>query len=284
MLRIIKNLLHMKKKDNKKNNKKFLVLRICSLNAVLDHIMYEKEKIKFIIDLIEDKKICINIASLQNIEDNRAAGNLINVIKSKGWTVFPENEVNFSNLIITKYPILSGKTEMIDIITGTKDIKFINIINIDFNGVIVSIYNFTLQKDFTGISNKLIREIQIKKIALEMAKNIKFVEKEYNRKHIGILCANMNIYQYKDTVINDEYNESLKILDGVNLHMTKINTNNYILLCAHNMGININSKDIKKMIYKKYGIIVKNSYTKENINYIDFFEEHPVIATLMIEC
>lgn len=322
-------------KINFQKSLKFVDIKIGTFNINLNQAIYQDDKIEILIHLMSN----IDILCLQNIYDIKTAKILIKKILSnnKNLYIYPgqiknsnfqstriiqntfsdstgENTTKFNNITISKYPFIN--CACVAISDQFNKSNFINITNINFNNIIISIYNVALQSDFTSISNINIREQQIDniiKIINDNKENIKKDElfKSYNNYDINIMCGNLNINEFKNNSLNTEYLSTLNKLKGLDIYrfIKSINSSNivkspvniinntmrqdYILLLLDNIaqfGLHNEIKDnnnetiiilenIKNYIFEKYRIIVKENYIKRQI---DYFINFPIISVLSI--
>jgi hypothetical protein len=325
-------------KINFQKSLKFVDIKIGTFNINLNQAIYQDDKIEILIHLMSN----IDILCLQNIYDIKTAKILIKKILSnnKNLYIYPgqiknsnfqstriiqntfsdstgENTTKFNNITISKYPFIN--CACVAISDQFNKSNFINITNINFNNIIISIYNVALQSDFTSISNINIREQQIDnivKIINDNKENIKKDEliKSYNNYDINIMCGNLNINEFKNNSLNAEYLSTLNKLKGLDIYrfIKSINSTNivkspvniinntmrqdYILLLLDNIAqfgqfghhneIKDNNNEtiiilenIKNYIFEKYRIIVKENYIKRQI---DYFINFPIISVLSI--
>lgn len=226
----------------------------------------------------------------------------------------------FQNITISKYPIVNGATLPIGNMFNI--INYASVININYKGTIVSVYNAALQIDFTGISNKKIREMQIMKLYDIIDENRKFIKtdetfNEYYISDINFLCCDLNIMEYKNNVVNEEFVKCLKTLKGLDLfkfvkkftgNNTKANNeqkttkHSYVMLILPEYDFfEVEKENFNKQIltmtdylYDKYKLVVKRANTKKNLDYganyptsitllIDMPKESKVVETINIE-
>jgi hypothetical protein len=220
-----------------------------------------------------------------------------------------EYTTEYQNIIVSKYPIVNGATLSIGTVFNIN--SYANIANINYHGSIISVYNATLQIDFTGISNKKIRESQLKHLNNAINENRNFVKTdktfhEYYVNDINILCCDLNIMEYKNNGVNDEFIKCVKTVKGLDLYKfvqrivvqkedkndfnNKTARQSYIMLILsdyeHFEATYLTHNDfrqqllqITKYIYDTYKIVIKGSYTKKNV---DYYFNYPTVSSLLI--
>ena len=309
-------------------------MKICSFDTNLDQSIYQKNKIKTIVELINNNKINIDILCLQNIADIKKLKLLINELSSNvNLHFYPSIDVlnqivpvsptsksilntvwsksndpddvllNITSIIISKHSIINGTLNKISSFLNQDN--YVYNANINFNGMVVSVYNITLQKDFTGISNKKVREEEIHWFHKIISKNkeeitINNIFDNYSKNNIHVICANLNISEYKNNYINTEFINCIKKLKSLdiyryNKYMKNIVKDNsksiirkdYILLiiddcdqfdqyCSNDEQIN----RINSYIYDKFKLSIKTNVV---IDFIDHFENYPNISVFVVE-
>jgi hypothetical protein len=225
----------------------------------------------------------------------------IDIIKVTWSNSDDDNSLNGVNsLIISKENIISGSILKITSFELKKLHGWIYVANIEWNGIIVSVYNATFQSNFVGVSNNEIRKIQIKElntIVLENTKNINQNDEyaNFGNKNINIICCQSNIQELLNNDINGEYlyfTRTLKSLDtyryvqslkGKQLNIPYDATdisgsrNNYILLSnLDTIGFE-KIENIGDMLYEKYNILVINS----KIQKFKLFEDNMIITSFL---
>jgi len=129
---------------------------------------------------------------------------------------------------------------------------------------------------------------------------------EYYINDINILCCDLNIMEYKNNGINDEFIKCAKTIKGLDLYKfvqrvvqkenkndlnSKTSRQSYIMLIMSNYehfetaylthtDFRQQLSDISKYIYDTYKIIIKGSYTKKNV---DYYFNYPTVSSLLIE-
>jgi hypothetical protein len=232
------------------------------------------------------------------VTDNDINGEILKVT----WSNSDDTNLSeISSLIITKHNIISGTKIVTSQSFSEKDKNFY-LVNIEFNGVLISICNATLQNDFIGISNFPARKIQINQlrdIILQNNDHIKSdnVYKNYVHRNINIICCQANVNELHNNDINGEYlyfTRTLKALDTFryvktikgkpvdSLDSTNVSgtRSNYILLTNLNTQYFDDIKNIYKALYSNQKIIIINSVVGPEIH---SYDDYPVITTLMIK-
>lgn len=245
-------------------------------------------------------------------ETNKTCGTVVSTEDVLRFTFSQSSDeytTEYQNIIVSKYPIVNGAT--ISIGTFFNINNYANIANINYHGNIISIYNTTLQIDFTGISNKKIRESQLKNLNDAINENRQFVKTdktfhEYYVNDINILCCDLNIMEYKNNGVNDEFIKCVKTVKGLDLYKfvqrivqkedkndfnNKTSRQSYIMLILsdyeHFEATYITRNDFRqqllqmsKYIYDTYKIVIKGSYTKKNV---DYYFNYPTVSSLLVD-
>jgi hypothetical protein len=323
-----------------KINKTYGSLSVCTFNAYLDQSIYKKEKIYTIIDLVENENI--DVLCLQNITDIKTLKKLIkeilglnmcklffyphvyplcknhNGIESSYSSSTPEsydgiiptfNEDNeefsteYNNFVISKYPIISAKLDVLCMFIGVT--YYVSTININYNNNIVSIFNTTFQTDFSGISNKNVRKIQINQLKEIVKLNTVKITNEYSNKHkilgLNILCINLNVPEFKNGMINSEFINSLRTLKCLDIYkytkmISKITRNTSVLRPTRKDFMFVLLDDINdefanideyeefvkvagKYIYDKYSTSI---ISYQNIYGYEYFDNYPILCNFLI--
>lgn len=225
------------------------------------------------------------------------------------WTKSTEQDLsNVDCLIISKYPIIStSKIEMKW--DNILEFKYVYIANIDFNGVLISIYNAAFMNDFIGISNVQIRKSQIKLLKDIIETNIEHLTesaktkyKSYCFRHIHIIACLSNITELLNDDINNEYLyflrmvkcidayryiRSIKCIDANNKKDATtscgLRTNYILVYCdkkiSNDMTENI-IHTIGNALFKNNKLIIVNSIINKSLLYYDDF---PIITTFLLE-
>ena len=163
------------------------------------------------------------------------------------------------------------------------DYKYIQIVNINVDGILVSVYNVELESDNIGISNNKERKIQLQEIkkAIDTNRNNlinpsmrKFVHGDSMfvaaNRDIHIVTGMFHINEIKNDEINDEYNRMI-------LSLNFLDMNRWIgLLRKENIRVTTNVKFTKDI----YSFLVS-----QDINDIDdisvrsqkIFERHKIV-------
>lgn len=322
-------------------------LKIASFNVKLDQSIHKNEKINTIIELLTTNNIDIlclqnvidcktlrylykkiynydktlhfypsvntvkNTSSRSESEsesDDNSAGsfNNDNTLQISFSRSTEDNTIELRNVFISKHPIINGAHTNIGSYFGVNN--YIGIANINYNGIILSVYNVVLQTDFTGISNRNIRDTQINIVSRIIEKNKNIVKtdstfNEYDRRNINIICANLNIPEFKNNMSNDEFIKCIKKINGLdvyrfieaNLNKKKSNKidninfrEDYVILVL-NMFENIEQSNINfdkqllkinKDVFEKHRMLVKGIHIKK---FIDYFDTNPILITFLIE-
>jgi len=224
------------------------------------------------------------------------------------------NDQDLSNidcLIISKFRIIScGKEEMKwDNITEN---RFVYVTNINFNGILLSIYNAGFLNDFIGISNSPIRRCQIKQLKkiinanTENIKRDKHIYKMAINENINIITCLANITEILNNDINPEYLHFIRTLKCIDVYRyvqtikQKYSNNkkdattlcglrmNYVLLYCDDDNLNENLDNtsgniackIENIVYKNNKLIIVNSTINKMLVYYD---DYPIISSFLIE-
>lgn len=295
-------------------------LKICSFNTRFDQTANSKDKIdqlcKFILSSdfdilclqnINDSKVIKHIAKkihdynlsthakrvLQTypiVESCRSAEISTNDTLKITWSRSNSNDVisEINSLVITKHEIISGSRA--DINTY--------ICNIDFNGIIVSIYNVN-----DALKNM---RLQIKKPHVETLKNIissnhisvlsDEIYGPYKKRNIHLVCCQTHINEINDNAASEEYllftrtlvaldvyryiqtikKQTAGVHDATNSGGTR---NNYILLAnldpRESLGFD-NINNISKSLQYNQKILVKKTNTNKTMS---LFDDYPIEIT-----
>jgi hypothetical protein len=325
----------------KKNLSDFKTINICSFNIKFYHSIDCTDKIQSLINLIQDDNEQIDIICLQNICNKQILKQIIikiinlnndintkkklytypvfdilqqfipNINTSKNildliWSRSSDDDNgDIESIIISKYPIISSaKIELSDVIFNK--IQYLYLININFNNIIISVYNVTLCDDTIGVSNKNIRTQQINELKQIIDLNKETLCKEktteiyssYEYRNIHILCSQLNINEFQNDELNSELVDCFRRLSGLDIYRyvqyiknknpdldidcTGIGPErtNYIILLNDNNSEIENIKNIANILYKKMKIIIYNSYIVKNI---PLFKNNIVKITLLIK-
>ena len=324
------------KKNNIKNDhfKDYDTFAICTLNTRFTQSANYKEKISILTDFVFNSNydvICLQgindykllrlvvknifthnlttndlhklttyplIETFYVVTDSDIGGEILKVT----WSNSDDTNISeINSLIITKHNIISGTKIVTSQSFSEKDKNFY-LVNIEFNGVLISICNATLQNDFIGISNFPTRKIQINQLRdtiLQNNDNIKSdnIYKNCVYRNINIICCQANINELYNNDINGEYlyfTRTLKALDSFryvktikgkpvdSLDSTNVSgtRSNYILLTNLNTQDFNDIRNIYKALYSDQKIIIINSVV---IPEIRSYDDYPVVTTLMIK-
>lgn len=329
------NLFTKKTKNNIKNVhlSDYDSLTVCTLNTRFVQSVNYKDKINMLTDFLFDSNY--DIVCLQGINDHKLLRLIVKNIFNRNLTTTDPNKlttyplietfyvvtntdsngdilkITWSNsddtnlseinsLIITKCNIISG-TKIITTQSCSEDKNFY-LVNIEFNGVLISVYNATLQNDFIGISNLPTRKIQINQLKDYISQNNDHIKsdniyKKYTDRNINIICCQANINELYNNDISGEYlyftrtlkaldsfryiktikGKSINLSDSTNVAGTR---NNYILLTNLNTKDFDDIKNIYKALYSDQKIIIVNSVVGPEIH---SYDDYPVVTTLMIK-
>ncbi len=243
-------------------------------------------------------------------ETDNTLNNYNDVLKITWSKSNDQDLTNVDCLVVSKFRIItSSKVEMKwDNITEN---RFAYISNIDFNGVLLSIYNVSFLNDFVGISNAPIRKYQIRQLKKIIDANIdgidrdkKFYEMVDNR-NIHIISCLANITEMLNNDINNEYLYFIRTIKCIDIYRyiqtIKHNSSNnkkdattlcglrmnYILLYCNDNNLNdtLNQQEniaskIENIIYKNNKIVLINSIINKTLVYYD---DYPIISSFLIE-
>lgn len=305
-----------------------VIFKISSLNINLNDAIDRTDHIKMIVNYVfsEINDVDLDIVCLQGVNDKKLLKILINGIyklsrkNKKPVNIIPN--VNFdytnsvdssiiatysvteetdniltSNVIISRYPIISSKITLFDDNQG----KSIITANISINDYIISIFNTALTKDSLGISNNSIRikEIDIlKKViddnTLEMKKINSIINKYHNKyiiKDINIIACLFNIDETRNSTVNVELIKYFKRLNGIdmfrilddttseNYYTTTKNVRDNYLLLVKDIVLLTSNKQIINDIFSEQNTGIIMSYVVESF---DTNDNHPIESLLLL--
>ena len=154
-------------------------------------------------------------------------------------------EIYYDKLIISRYPILQSADIPIGTNKNINNIIFINsdsdefcniykyvqFVNLNINGTLVSIYNIELEEDTLGISNNKERHIQLHELKQIIEKNkLKTADpdvRQYNHgddtfiatnRDIHIITGMFHINEIKNNSFSSEYNKLISTLNAIDVH------------------------------------------------------------------
>jgi len=264
---------------NKNNN--YNELNICTYNVgntsieeISNLLISNNNKIDILclqnfqdIQDIKELIIFINKYNKKNIAQYEIYPNDLNNVNNKdkmnsiqltwSYTLGDDNQ-DINGLIISKYPIISSAKIKIQT-TLFEAKKYFYLTNINFNNIILTIFNIALQQDFTGITNYKIRETQIDQLIKCINDN-----NNMNKKNINIICGNLNINEYDDKIVNTEYVKLFRKINGLDIY-------SYVKL----------SKEIKKNVIRNDYIIIIIDELKEAYKYNNFDEQINFISDIL---
>jgi hypothetical protein len=315
---------------NDSNNDKFHELNICAFNVRLYQSTMYQEKIQKLINFIYTSKY--DIICLHGIHDVKILKTIINKIHT-------HNNIDIKNKLIT-YPLIEtfinnkqyddvndiiqitwSGSDNIDftavdsliisrheIITGSKinipnSEKYFYVANINFNNIIISIYNTSFKNDFVGTSNSVIRKIEIDQLKDLIECNNENIKMDnfydgYANRCIHVICCQANIVELSNNDINNEYLyfiRSLCALDtyryiqtikGKTINNAIDATNIGGSRCDYILVGNLKNdefehiENIEKSIYEHNKLLVVNSTIKPNIH---LYEDYPIITSFYVE-
>ena len=238
----------------------------------------------------------INTANYSPSQSNK----LLNVMKLT-WNNIYDIESCIDCLIITKHNIINGTKIEISDNDNNNNKKYCLLININFKGTIISVYNCDLEDDLIGISLSESRKHQISKLVGPMAlSNIDHINKhliKYKYLGIHVLCCQTNISELHNNRVNPEYIHLMqklnaldtyryvqlikKIKEDITNDSTTINKHrtNYILLIQLNTASFQDVLLIGKYLNDNHKILITNSIINKNT---DIFEDYPSITTFVL--
>lgn len=213
------------------------------------------------------------------------------------------------NVIISRYPIISNiftelddKTDMDDIL-GVQTLVGVNIL---IGNSIISVYNTNLSKDIKAaqIINNDVRktELDILLNTLDMNKESLSTEQfaSYTKSGIHIVTGTFNIpeidnndnsnnicEEYKELLFNNHFIDIFRILNETDYGFTTSSKEriNYIFLHMtkdfyEKDSEYLNVKELKKKLFKRYGIHFLDFYILENINSVSSY--YPIECVFII--
>lgn len=214
-----------------------------------------------------------------------------------------------SNLLISKYPILTQLNENLDDNDDVYSTHAITVANILIKDKIISIYNINLFDDMVNmkIDNTAVRTKELSIIKEKIDKNIQFLNScddfsMYINNNINLVMGNFNINEIIFNEINPEYGKLIAEFHYVDIYRymntdivgnisTTNSRNDYIMLYMTNDVYdekseyikelsNIKSqKDLFNIMYKRYKIYfidIKVNTSLENI------KNYPIECTCML--
>lgn len=263
---------------------------------------FNNKLISKIKSLSKIKKVPIQIVPIINPNKckNDELASHENSIEEIWNTKYEINNVNNSNIIISKYPILASKIIKLntrDI--NNKETKHAIVANINISGYIVSIFNIFLTEDYIGVSNNKYRNDEIINLMKFINENTNYI-KEQNKllwknsliiKNINLICGCFNIPEIINNKINAEFINIFKNAKLIDLfkcyNMSKKNyidgntvnnyRNCYMTLHYYNSSNSITEmldvNGLFKKIFDIYGIGIILSCV---INHIQINQYHPI--------
>jgi hypothetical protein len=228
-----------------------------------------------------------------------------NFNSEKGWNTTQLDNENkfFDKLIISKYELLqSSNAELGEDVLN--EFKYVQFVNININGIFISVYNIELTEDNLGVDNSKERTreisniIKITEINREMSKETSM--RKYlngNDLHVAeyydvhIFAGLFNIPEIRDNVYNYEYLNMINSLEVIDCHrLIKVMKNNksnlvsnsrytknsYILLNSIDIFDDKDIKNIFSKIYKNNKVIIRNANILDNYVDMSTFSNYPL--------
>lgn len=314
----------------------YINFKVCSFNVRLTQTTNYQEKIKHLINFvvtsdidvlclqgIKDSKILrlisLHIKKYNKRNDNKIIMHpivddaFVDLNNQDSDDVFDVLKVTWGNsdntdlsaidtVILSRYPIITKFQAEVSHIIKYKNRNFY-IININFHGIIISIYNAMLQNDYIGISNSSVRRNQVSCLLKAINKNISQINSDeiyskYDYRNIHIVCCNSDIMELCNNEINNEYLAFTRILNALDTYryirtlknkqanQAKDSTNvggtrtNYILLAGLNTkGFETISNIGKSLISNNKLLIINASIFRD----ITSYEDRPVITHFILK-
>jgi hypothetical protein len=262
-----------------------------------EHTMFKNVELFFHpqINVVQKPDIFLNsLSEMQTID-------LLNSDDKKSNSISLENSISrnssekYNSLIISKHKIISTAFQYIPAHVCTSN-SIWDIVNINFNNTIISIFNATFQTDYIGVSNHRIRKEQIKHLRKSVIVNQVHIknELEINQKNYSIICVQSNIQNFKNNGTNIEYEMLLKFLKSIDTYdyvqkikygiisqknndINNIRTN-YIFLSQ--IGSDIYEKKDDNYSNRSTGIAIKNSILDKKISLLSI---NPFVTEFLIK-
>ena len=245
-----------------------------------------------------------------HLDTDNMADNYSNVLRVTWSKSNDQDLTNIDCLIVSKFRIItSSKVEVKwDNITEN---RFAYISNIDFNGILLSIYNVSFLNDFVGISNIPIRKFQIRQLKKIIDANTECIDRDkkfyemVNNKNIHIISCLANITEMLNNDINNEYLYFIRTIKCIDVYryIQTVKRNcpknkkdattlcglrmNYILLYCNDDKLNdiLNQQEniaykIENIIFNNNKIIIINSIINRTLTYYD---DYPIISSFLVE-
>lgn len=180
----------------------------------------------------------------------------------------------------------------------------LHIININVNGIIVSVYNVNILDDIeVNISNYNDRIKKIKRFIDVNTKEIdnyrRFNDTHIDNRYIHIICGNFNINEIKDNIVNKSYKKLIKKLNSVDMfrfvmgirdkndlkyrYDTNIffSRNNYILLFMNNITKLDDFIKLGEIIHKEHGMFITDSHIYSDMS--ELFMNYPTEISIILD-
>jgi len=289
-INIIKDLINaFKKKINEYNN-----------NVIGNKNIY----LEFYPDIEVQQNNSFYMSTCEDYKDNKYCNKLI--VSRHSFLQTSNIEICCKDNILYRSP----KTKINDSDDNISIRKYMQLVNINVDGTIVSVYNVELEPDSTGISNikerkiqlnNIINNVKINKNNLLDANMRKFTYGDVtyiaSNRDIHIVTGMFHINEIKNNVLNQEYINMNKILNGLDINRwikclrndnnnivsnIKLTKDVYTFLISDDIcDIHEISLKSQKIFEKHNAVIVSSNIMKNSIN-MNKFTYYPEDTVIMI--
>jgi hypothetical protein len=180
--------------------------------------------------------------------------------------------------------------------------KFVYVSNINFNNILLSVYNIAFLNDFIGISNTSVRKRQIKQLKEIIRLNTLEIESDtynsYDKRNIHVLTCLSNITELLNDDINNEYLYFIRYIKCIDIYrytqtvkcigsdnkkdattICGLRTN-YILLFCDDVKLINNLPQLENIIYKNNKLIITNSIIYKSLT---CYNNYPIISSFLLK-
>jgi len=289
-INIIKDLINaFKKKINEYNN-----------NVIGNKNIY----LEFYPDIEVQQNNSFYMSTCEDYKDNKYCNKLI--VSRHSFLQTSNIEICCKDNILYRSP----KTKINDSDDNISIRKYMQLVNINVDGTIVSVYNVELEPDSTGISNIKERKIQLNNIINNVKNNknnlldanmrkFTYGDVTYiaSNRDIHIVTGMFHINEIKNNVLNQEYINMNKIINGLDINRwikclrndnnnivsnIKLTKDVYTFLISDDIcDIHDISLKSQKIFEKHNAVIVSSNIMKNSIN-MNKFTYYPEDTVIMI--
>lgn len=314
--------------DNIHNN--LLPFRIATIQVDIDDTINKKHKINTLIEYFMKPYFNnhIDVLCIQGIHNFYILKEIINAFKEK---IYIYNTTNKKNIYVEYYPDIKQTNRTCSTeydytadyhnkiiisrhsILQSSDVhmqhiknKYIQLVNLQVNGVYMSIYNVDLKEDNNGINNSKERHIQLNEIVKIIETNKQNTIQDTSRQYIygdttyiacdrniHIVTGIFNIDKFKNAQLSNEYIKIGNILGGIDINQwimtAKKDTNIYHTNARFTKNtytyLICNNKDEEhfiKNIFSGHKLIIVNSTIATHIVDMNQFINYPEDTLLML--